>query len=167
RRHEAGAVLRRGVIYALWIGLVSPAVLIAGGPPFLRATLAPDLAHGASRALVVFSLSLPSTALSVAGSSWLEGLGRPKPAMVMMWVANVVNLIVDLVLVPGTFGLPALGAVGGAWATTTSRTALAIVTFIYIARMRDAAQLGVFDRPVRDKPRETEQRRIGYGAGAS
>ena len=37
------------------------------------------------------------------------------------------------------------------------RTALAIVTFVYIARMRDAAQLGVFDRPVRDKPREAEQ----------
>jgi MATE family multidrug resistance protein len=168
RLHEAGAVLRRGISYALWIGLASTALLIIGGPLFLRhAGLAPDLAEGASRALVVFALSLPATALSVAGSSWLEGLGRPKPAMAMMWIANVVNLIVDLLLVPGTFGLPAMGAVGGAWATTASRTALAIVTLVYIARMKDAADLGVFDKPVRDRPREIAQRRIGYGAGAS
>jgi MATE family multidrug resistance protein len=168
RLHEAGHVLRRGLSYALWIGLASTAILIAGGPLFLRHSgVSADLADGASRALVVFSLSLPATALSVAGSSWLEGLGRPKPAMVMMWIANVVNLVVDLLLVPGTFGLPAMGAVGGAWATTASRTALAAVTLIYIARMRDARDLGVFDRPRRDRIREIIQRRIGYGAGAS
>ncbi len=142
--------------------------LIAAGPLFLRhAGLSADLAAGASRVLIVFTLALPATALSVAGSSWLEGLGRPKPAMAMMWIANVVNLIVDLLLVPGTFGLPALGAVGGAWATTASRTALAIVTLLYIARMKDADQLGVFDKPIRDREREITQRRIGYGAGAS
>lgn len=168
RLHETGAVLRRGLSYALWIGAISTAVVVVGGPIFLRHSgLSPDLAVGASRALVVFSLSLPATALSVAGSSWLEGLGRPKPAMVMMWIANVVNLAADLILVPGTFGLPALGAVGGAWATTCSRTALAIVTLIYIARMKDAAELGVFDKPVRDRAREIAQRRVGYGAGAS
>ena len=168
RLHEAGHVLRRGLSYALWIGLASTAILITGGPLFLRHSgVSTDLAEGASRALVVFSLSLPATALSVAGSSWLEGLGRPKPAMVMMWIANVVNLVVDLLLVPGTFGLPAMGAVGGAWATTASRTALAVVTLIYIARMRDARDLGVFDRPRRDRMREIIQRRIGYGAGAS
>ena len=168
RMHEAGAVLRRGLVYALWIGAISTAVLVAGGPLFLRHSgIEPDLARGASRALVVFSMSLPATALSVAGSSWLEGLGRPKPAMAMMWIANVVNLCADLLLVPGTFGLPALGAVGGAWATTTSRTALAAVTLLYIARMKDAGELGVFEKPVRDRAREIAQRRIGYGAGAS
>ena len=35
----------------------------------------------------------------------------------MMWLANIANLALNLLLVPGTFGLPALGAVGGAWAT--------------------------------------------------
>ena len=33
--------------------------------------------------------------------------------------------------------------------------------------MPDARALGVFDRPRRDRAREIEQRRIGYGAGAS
>jgi MATE family multidrug resistance protein len=33
--------------------------------------------------------------------------------------------------------------------------------------MPDARALGVFDKPARDRAAETEQRRIGYGAGAS
>src|SRR5690242_12841077 len=59
RRDKAGAVLRRGLAYAFWIGLVSTVVLAIVGPPFLHSIrLEPGLADGASRALLVFSLSL-------------------------------------------------------------------------------------------------------------
>lgn len=168
RRQAVGAVLRRGLSYSLWIGLASTLVLLAGGPAFLHVLgLQADLADGAARPMVIFALSLPGYAISVAASFWLEGLGRPKPAAAMMWLANGVNLAVDLLLVPGVLGLPALGAVGGAWATATARTFLAAVLMIYIARMPDARELGVFDKPEPDRATEAEQRRIGYGAGAS
>jgi len=103
----------------------------------------------------------------LAYSFWLEGLGKPKPGAVMMWLANGVNLLLLLLLVPGTFGLPAMGAVGGAWATTGARTFLALAVLAYIWRMPEAKALGVFDKPERDRAAEVEQRRIGYGAGAS
>jgi MATE family multidrug resistance protein len=168
RREATGAVLRRGLSYAFWIGLASTVVLLIAGPPFLHSIgLSKDLADGASRALLVFCLSLPAYSISVAAAFWLEGLARPGPAAWAMWAANAVNLAVDLLLVPGTFGLPALGAVGGAWATTGARTFLAIVTLGYILMMPGARALGVFDKPARDRPAEIEQRRIGYGAGAS
>jgi len=48
-----------------------------------------------------------------------------------------------------------------------ARTALLIGLAIYVARMPDARALGVFDKPARDRPAEIEQRRVGYGAGAS
>jgi MATE family multidrug resistance protein len=168
RRREAGAVLRRGVVYAFWIGLASTALLLLTGPAFLHVIgLGRDLADGASRPLLVFSLSLLPYAVSVAASFWLEGLSRPGPAVWAMWVANLVNLGLDLLLVPGTFGLPALGAVGGALATLGARTALCLFMLAYIARMRDAAALGVFARPAQDRAAEAEQRRIGFGAGLS
>ena len=168
RPQLTGAILRRGLSYGLWIGLASSVVLVAVGPAFLHMLgLAPALADGATRPLVIFSLSMPGYAFSIAASFWLEGLGRPKPAAALMWVANAVNLAVDLVLVPGTFGLPALGAVGGAWATMAARTFLAVALLIYIVRMPDARALGVFDKPQRDLPAEAEQRRIGFGAGVS
>src|ERR1700758_3059818 len=55
RRREAGAVLRRGVVYSIWIGLASTVVLLLGGPPFLHVIgLGRDLADGATRPLLVF-----------------------------------------------------------------------------------------------------------------
>lgn len=168
RRDLTGAVLRRGLAYSVWIGVVSTLVTLLFGPLFLHAIgLEKDLADGASRAMVIFALSLPGYALSVAGAFWLEGQGRPGPAAVMMWLANAVNLALLLVLVPGNFGLPAMGAVGGAWATTGARTFLAVATLLFIVRMKTARALGVFDKPERDRPAEVEQRKIGYGAGAS
>ena len=168
RPELAGGALRRGLAYAFWIGTVSMAAMIAGGPAFLHVSgIARGLADGATAPLIVLALSMPSFALSVAAGSWMEGLGRPRPVMVFMWVANIVNLIVNLGLVPGRFGLPALGAAGAAWATFSARSLLTLATLIYIARMSDARALGVFDKPARDRAREIEQRRIGYGAGAS
>lgn len=168
RMDLTGAVLRRGLVYGFWIGLASAAVLLIAGPGFMHVLgLSKDLADGATPPLIVFSLSLPGYTLSVAASFWLEGLGRPGPAAWAMWAANLVNLAIDLVLVPGTFGLPALGAVGGAWATTGARTFLALAVLGYIARMPQARALGVFDRPQPDRAGATEQRRIGYGAGVS
>lgn len=168
RRHDAGAVLRRGVVYSFWIGLVSTAVLLVGGAPLLHVIgLSEDLADGASAPLQVFAWSLMPYAISVAASFWMEGLSRPGPAVWAMWGANLVNLALNLLLVPGTFGLPALGAVGGAYATLGARTALCIFMLAYIARMAEARELGVFDRPRPDAAAAAEQRRIGFGAGLS
>jgi multidrug resistance protein, MATE family len=168
RRHETGAVLRRGLGYSLWIGLISAAVLALGGPLFLHAIgLEKSLADGASRVLLVFCLSLPAYAISVSASFWMEGLSRPGPGAVAMWIANAINLAFDLILVPGHFGLAAQGAIGGAWATTGARTFLAVFMLAYIAMMPEARTLGVFDKPERNRAAEAEQRRIGFGAGAS
>ncbi len=168
RREATGAVLRRGLVYAAQIGVASSLFLAATGPWFLHHIgLTTDLADGASRVLVVFALSLTPLALATAASMWLEALGKPSSAMAMMWLANAVNLAVDLVLVPGRLGFPALGAIGGACATFGSRTALMLALLTYIALMREGRALGIFVKPPRERAAEGEQRRIGYGAGAS
>jgi MATE family multidrug resistance protein len=168
RPKEVGAVLRRGLAYAFWIGIVATAGLLTLGPDILRYSgISHDLARGARGPLFVLALSLPVYCLSVAAGSWMEGLGRPAPVMVCMALANLVNLGVNLVLVPGGFGLAAMGAQGASWATFASRVFLTLAVLIYVARMGDARALGVFDRPARDRPREVAQRRVGYGNGAS
>jgi MATE family multidrug resistance protein len=168
RLHDTGAVLRRGLGYSLWIGMLSAGVLALLGPLFLHAIgLEKNLADGASRVLLVFCLSLPGYTLSVSASFWMEGLSRPGPGAWAMWIANAINLAVDLILVPGHFGLTPQGAMGGAWATTGARTFLAVFMLAYIALMPDARALGVFDKPDRNRAAEAEQRRIGFGAGVS
>lgn len=168
KSEATGAVLRRGLSYSIWVGLGTAAFIGIFGPPALAALgLKGDLARGAATPMVILAVSMPSFAVSVAASSWLEGLGRMTPPMVMMWIANLVNLGANLVLVPGGFGLPALGAMGATTATFVARTFLALATLAYIARMPDSRALGVFRRPQRSRPAEIEQRRIGYGSAAS
>lgn len=164
----AGAALRRGLVYALWIGLISAVLLALVGPALLSAAgMKGGLARGATAPLLVLAISMPSFAVSSAASSWLEGLGRMTPPMLLMWTANLINLGIDLVLVPGGFGLPALGAVGATCATFAGRSFLALATLAYIALMPDARTLGVFRKPQRSRAAEIEQRRVGYGAAAS
>ncbi len=166
RPEAVGAVLRRGAAYALWIGLLASAVLAAIGPALLSASgVEADLAAGAGRALRVFALSLTGSLLATALSAWLEALARPGQAMLAMWAANAVNLALDLVLVPGGFGLPALGAVGSGWATLSARFVWVAVLAVLAARIPEGRAL--FRRPARDPTAEIEQRRIGYGAGAA
>ncbi|HEX2558741.1 MATE family efflux transporter [Phenylobacterium sp.] len=168
RRHESGAVLRRGLVYGFWLSLAALAALAILGPIGLRNIgLEPGLGEGASGPVIVFALSMPAMVLSTACAFWLEAQSRATPSMLMMWGANAVNLALLLLLVPGNFGLPQLGAVGAAWATFGARLFLLLGLVAYIARMKEARAWGVFDRPRRDLEEETMQRRVGYGAGAS
>ena len=168
RPDHVGAVLRRGVVYALQLGIGSAVLLFALGPMLLGLLrLEPDLAAGASRTLQVFALSLPPYLVAVACSFFLEATRRATPAMIIMWAANALNLALNLLLVPGVMGLPALGAVGSAWATFGARTALMVLSLAYIARLPEARTLRLFARSPRDRHAEAAQRRIGYAAGAS
>ena len=166
RPEATGAVLRRGVAYAFWLGLISTVLTVAFGPAFLRATgIEPDLARGAGPVLQLFAWSLTPTLIGVAMSSWLESHGRPAVAMWAMWAANALNLVLQLILVPGGLGLPAMGAQGAALGTIAARLALMAALAVFIWRMRDGRALGLFARPAPDRAAQVEQRRIGYGAG--
>ncbi len=168
RRAEVGGVLRRGVAYSLQLGFASMLGLILIGPWALRQIgLADGLAEGASPVLIVFALSMPGYLVSVAAQFFLEALHRPRAGMWAMWIANGVNLALNLLLVPDILGLGMDGAVASAWATVFARTSLAVFLIIYIVRLPEARALGIFSRPERDLPAEREQRKIGYGAGSS
>lgn len=168
RRAEVGAVLRRGVTYSLQLGLASMLGLILIGPWALRHMgLAEGLGEGASPVLVVFALSMPGYLVSVAAQFFLEAMHRPRAGMWAMWIANGVNLALNLLLVPDLLGLGMDGAIASAWATFFARTSLAVFLIVYIVRLPEAREIGVFRRPGRDRAAEREQRKIGYGAGSS
>jgi MATE family multidrug resistance protein len=94
-------------------------------------------------------------------------LGKPKPGMIAMWVANGVNLGLNLLLVPDLLGLGVAGAEASAWATFWARVSLAIFLVIYIARLPEARALGIFDKPRRDPVAARQQVTIGLGSGSS
>jgi len=168
RHEEVGAVLRRGMVYAAQIGVASMLALAVFGPWVMKSVnFGEGLGEGASGPLVVFALSMPAYLISVAAQFFLEGLSRPKPGMWAMWVANGVNVGLNLLLVPDLLGLGVDGAVASAWATFGARTALAAFLIIYILRLPEAKKWNLWTKPVRDPVVEREQIKVGLGAGAS
>jgi MATE family multidrug resistance protein len=168
RPELTGGVFRRGLAYALALGLGMGALLMGLGPATLHAfRLAPGLADGATAPLLVLAASLPASLIGYGSGLFLEATGKAGVSMALMWTANLVNLGLDLLLVPGTFGLPALGAAGSAWATFGARAFLAATLLTYILRMKQARTLGLFDRIGDGRAAAAEQRRLGYGAGVS
>ncbi len=168
RPGDTGTVLRRGTVYAFWLGLATALLLATAAPALLaHLGLAPRLAGGAGPVLRILAWSLLPMLVVDAGIFWLEAQGRPLPATAAMWAANAVNLGVNLWLVPGHSGLPVAGAAASATATFVSRAALLAFVAVYIVRWPAARGFGIFRRPAAGAPTSAALRRIGYGAATS
>ena len=168
RAMDTGAVLRRGLTYSFWLGIAAGLLLTLAGPLLMRNVgLAPDLAAGASPVLQIFALSLLPILVADTGIFWLEAHGRPVRGAVCMWGANIVNLVLNLWLVPGDSGFAVDGAVASAWATLISRVALLGFVAWVILAWPEARALGVRIKPAHDPAAGTRLRRIGYAASLS
>ncbi|MBS1108321.1 MAG: efflux family protein [Anaeromyxobacteraceae bacterium] len=111
-----------GVLLAVPLGFVP----LALGP----LGIAPEVAAQASGHLVARLPSLPAFLFFFAARSYLQGSNAPRAVVLSAVMANVVNLLLDLLLVFGGAGLPAgagilraippLGAVGSGIATAVA-----------------------------------------------
>lgn len=168
RPRETGQVFQLGLISALILGLLCALTLTYLGPLALKhLRLDPDLVRGASGVLKVLAWSMPFQVMLTATTSYLEALKRPKPATLAMWACNGINLGLNLMFVPGALGMPAMGAQGAAWSTFGSRGVLAAWLLIYVLRMKDAGQWGVYDRFRIRWDQVVELFKPGLGAAAS
>jgi len=165
---DTGAILRRGLVYAFWIGIASALILAGlGGPLMHNIGLDAALADGSTPVVQIFALSLLPILLADAGMFWLEAHGRPIPGMIAMWAANALNLVFNLWLVPGTSGFPVDGAVASAVSTALSRLALMVFVGVIIWRWHRSREYGVFAPTPDDPQAAAAQRKIGYGTASS
>lgn len=162
-----GAVWRRSLPYGLALGAFAAGVCAFGEPMLRLLGQSPELAREGGAVVRVLGLGLPGAALFLTSTFFLEGLRRPLPGMVMMIAANVVNVALNWIFVYGHLGLPAMGAVGSAWATTGVRLFLAAGLVGYVWTMADARRYGVRGGVRTPWRAWARQRRIGYAAATS
>jgi MATE family multidrug resistance protein len=135
---EAGAAWRRGLVLSLVAGGLAALVLTLAGARALTAFgITPELAGPSLRVTHILMLSVPLQLMYVTSSMFLEAIQRPMAAMAAMWLANGVNLALNLFLVPK------LGAIGSAWCTVAARFCLAAVMLAWVWQLKDAQRLGV------------------------
>jgi MATE family multidrug resistance protein len=117
--------IQRGVI--LGALLCIPTALLLLPAPWLLALLRQP-ADVAPIAGAYAQVSIPGTigifAFTVLRQS-LQAMGRVRPIVLAIVVANLANVLLNWMLIFGHFGAPALGAVGAAWATSICRLLMA------------------------------------------
>lgn len=134
----AGVALRRGLVLALIAGGLSAVLMWLGGERlFSTFGVEPDLAGPSTPVMQVLALSIPLHLLYVAGTFFLEAIKKPGISTVVMWLANGVNLALNLLWVPEH------GAIGSAWATVGARVFLSAALLACIFLLRDAEHYGV------------------------
>ena len=134
----AGGAWRRGMVVAAVAGAVAMlAVWLLEDRIFTTFGIARELAVPSARVARILALSVPLHFFYVATAFFLESIQRPMASTIVMWAANLVNLALNLALVPE------FGAVGSAWATVGARVCLAGVLWIWVLRLDDARAYGV------------------------
>lgn len=138
-----GAIWQRSLPYALILGSVL-AALCQFAEPFFYFTGQPEhlAAHGGA-VMRILGLHLPGTALMTACIFFLEGLRQPLRGTLALVLGNVIHFGVNVVLIDGKFGFPAMGAEGAAWAMVIERWSIAAVLIAMVWWHPDRHALGI------------------------
>ncbi|MDO6460727.1 MATE family efflux transporter [Granulosicoccaceae sp. 1_MG-2023] len=108
---------RRSAWLGFYSGLLLSLVLWLARPVIFQLGLVDAVAALAASYVSVVVFALPLLGLCSALRNVLDGLHRTATTMRVSLLVFVANALLDLLLVPGWGGLPAMGPVGCAWAT--------------------------------------------------
>lgn len=173
--HLSGRIFRRGMSWAVLIGLVVTAIVyLVAAPLFdllfvhinpnenISASLTPEQ-FSAETALItqILSLSLLGFMMSTVCSYYLESLRRPLIVTITSYLGVGVNLVIDLALVLGWWGMPQMGGEGVAWATVGSRWAITLALIGFVIWLTPAL------KPSEPGPDDEAKRQITVGGGTA
>lgn len=112
---------QRGFVIALGLAAFSSLLLMPGRPLLTLLRQPADVIPvAADYALVSIPGVLPFYCFVVLRQG-LQSMGRVRPIVVAILLANLANVFFNWVLIFGNLGAPAMGAVGSGWATMLSR----------------------------------------------
>jgi putative MATE family efflux protein len=138
RLHGAGQDAEAAAIgpQALWLALAAGAVVAA-----VVAALAGPLVHllggeghvadMAARYLRIASLGVPMALVALAGQGWLRGMSDLRTPLVIVGVANVANVVLELLFVYGFHW----GLDGSAWGTVLAQLGMGVAFATVLLRV--------------------------------
>jgi len=146
RLAETGEIFRSGLALGLVIGALTSAVLMLWAYELLASVgVEPALLAPGAAVVEAMAFAFPAQ-LALAGSSYfLEGISRPRRVMAVNLLMLPVNALLAWAWVGGHLGLPALGAVGAAYATATVSWAGAAAMIALVWTVPRAAERRVRD----------------------
>jgi MATE family multidrug resistance protein len=156
---------QRGIALALVLSLVGTAVMLPAHAVLAALRQPAELVPVAAGYVLATAPGVLPFYLYLVQRQTLQAMGRMRPIVWAMVVANLANVGFNWVLIYGKLGFPAMGAVGSGWASTLSR-ALMAVTLLVLAWPELAPHLRPFRREVRRWAPMARLIRLGAPTGA-
>lgn len=147
RHADARRTVGAGVRLAVIVGLLATLLVLASPVILVLADVDREVLAEARPFLYMRALGVVPFLITVALRSYLAAHGLTRPMVIAMILGNIVNAGLDLVLIFGVdaLGIPALGAIGAAAATTLVAI---LIAGLYALAVHD------LDRDV-ERPRST------------
>ena len=136
RLDDARRAVGAGVRLAILVGLIATLLVMASPWLLVLADVDREVLHEARAFLYMRALGVVPFLLTIALRSYLAAHGMTRPMVIAMVAGNIVNAGLDLALIYGvpSLGIPSLGVVGAAAATTVVQI---IIAALYAVAVRD------------------------------
>ncbi|MCL2236254.1 MAG: MATE family efflux transporter, partial [Defluviitaleaceae bacterium] len=124
---KAAAITKQAVIFNLLAGAVSAAIGFFGARHLFPIMFDdPQVIYYATNFFEIISLGLAFHAVTMGVTAAFRGAGQTKISMFYNLVGNGLHLLLNILLIHGNLGFPALGVQGAAISATIAR----IITFV-------------------------------------
>ena len=131
---ECGIILRQGILVNLFFGFLLCGVTFLFSECIQYLNQPDEIVGPASLYMKVLGVSMLPLMLFQSYRQFAEGVSFLKPAMVIMLLANIINIFANWIFIYGNLGVAPLGLTGAGIATISSRTFLAVTLMIVIIK---------------------------------
>lgn len=126
---DAKSALKHGLVLCTAIGLSLFGLILLAKPLMHLMEQPPEVVELAMPYLDLVAFSLVPLVIFQAFKQFSEGLSQTRYPMYATIIANIVNIVLNYLLIFGTFGFPKMGIVGAAIGTLVAR--LLMVVYIW------------------------------------
>ncbi len=92
----------------------------------------PELTALGKEYLWIVNLSVPALLFFNSGKHLMDGLGKTQISMYVTFFGLALNFILNIIMIWGYFGCPAMGLAGSAWATVIARYVMAVMMLFWV-----------------------------------
>ncbi len=136
RGDHAGCLdeFRRAQPFAILLGVLGMGLLLAAPLWLTLAGQSEKLVAGAGSVAQILAPAVLFQLVYISSAFFVEAAQNPRPAMVVMVLANILNVSLNWLLIGGELGAPEMGADGAALSTTLVRLFFVIGMWAYLWR---------------------------------
>lgn len=126
------SALKHGLLLCTLMGISLFGIILLAKPLMYLMKQPPEVVELAMPYLDLVAFSLVPLIIYQAFKQFSEGLSQTKYPMYATVIANFVNILLNYLLIFGSWGFPKMGIVGAAWGTLISRIIMVIFLWVLL-----------------------------------